>query len=242
MSFLKTLKTDDSITAAKDTVGGGGPMDSDAYKATVSLAYLTESKSGAHGLVVHAKTQGGREIRQTLWMTGGKDKGQLNYYEKDGEKHYLAGFTLANDLALLTTGLEISELNTETKVVNVYSYEAKAEVPTKVEMVMDILGKEIVVGLLKQTVDKNVKNDAGVYVPSGETRDENEIDKFFHAETLKTVAELRARAEEASFHAIWTAKWKGQVKNKVKARGAAGTAGAPPKAGATKAPAKSLFA
>ena len=242
MSFLKNLKTDDSITAAKDTVGGGGPLDSDAYKGTVALAYLTESKGGAHGLVFHAKTDSGREIRQTLWMTSSRDKGQKNYYEKDGEKFYLAGFTQANDLALLTTGHDIADLTTETKVVNVYNYETKAEVPTKVEMLMDIVGKDIVIGLIKQTVDKNVKNEAGQYVASGDTRDENEIDKLFHAETLKTVAELRAKAEEAAFHATWTAKWKGQVKNKAKGgNGTAGTAGAP-KGAAAKAPAKSLFA
>ena len=53
-----------------------------------------------------------------------------------------------------------------------YSKEAKAEVPTKVEMLVDLLGQAIIIGVIKQTVDKTVKNDAGVYVPNGETREE----------------------------------------------------------------------
>jgi len=31
-------------------------------------------------------------------------------------------------------------------------------------MIMNLVGKDIIVGLLKQTVDKQVKNDAGVYI------------------------------------------------------------------------------
>jgi hypothetical protein len=243
MSILKNLKSDENISTAKDSVGGGGAIDSDSYKAVVSMAYLTESKGGAAGLVFSAKAENGREIRQTFWMTSGKDKGQKHYYEKDGEKHELPGFTAANSLCLLTTGQEIGDLEPEKKVVSVYSYEAKAEVPTKVDVLTDLIGKEIVIGLLKQTVDKTTKNEAtGKYDPTGETRDENEIDKFFHAETLKTVAELRAKADEAAFHAIWVAKWKGQVRNKAKGAAAGGTAGAPKAGGAgTKKPATSLF-
>lgn len=65
-----------------------------------------------------------------------------NYYEdKNGNKNYLPGFIHANALALLTVGQEISGLDTETKVVNAYSAAAKAEVPTKVDMAMDLLGK-----------------------------------------------------------------------------------------------------
>jgi len=141
MSLLANLSTDDSVTEEKDSVGSSGPLDSGLYKSTVALAYVTKSAGGAMGLVLNLKTEAGREIRQTLWMTSGTAKGGKNYYEKDGEKFYLPGFNHANSLALLTCGKEISQLDTETKVVNVYSAEAKSEVPTKVEMLMDLLGQ-----------------------------------------------------------------------------------------------------
>jgi hypothetical protein len=247
MSLLKNLKTDGAIANERDSVGSSGPLDSGLYPAKISLAYITKATSEAVGLVVHAKTAQDREIRQTLWMTSGKEKGGNNFYvDKNGEKQYLPGFNLANSLALLTVGKEISDLDTETKVVNVYSYDAKAEVPTKVEMITELLGQDIIVGLIKQVVDKTKKNDANVYVPTGETREENDIDKFFRARDRMTTAEIRAQATEASFIETWSAKWDGKTREKAKgANGAAGNAGAPKAAAAaagTKKPATSLFA
>lgn len=246
MSLLATLSTDASIAEEKDSVGGGGPLDSGLYNATVSMAYLTKSQGGALGMVLTLKTEDGKDIRQTLWMTSGTAKGAKNYYEdKNGAKQYLPGFNHANSLALLTCGKEISQLDTETKVVNVYSAEAKSEVPTKVEVPMDLLGKEIIVGLIRQTVDKTKKNDAtGIYEATGETRDENEIDKLFRARDRMTTAEIRAQAETATFIDTWDAKFTGKTRDKSK--GASGTAGAPKAAGAPAAAAKkpttSLFA
>lgn len=246
MSLLQNLKSDETIAQERDSVGGNGPVESGLYKSVINLAYLTKSGGGAIGLVLAAKSDTGREIRQTLWMTSGTAKGGQNYYlDKDGAKQYLPGFNLANSLALLTVGKELSDLGTETKVVNAYSPEAKAEIPTKVEMIVDLLGKDIIIGVIKQTVDKTKKNDAtGVYENTGETRDENEIDKFFRARDRMTTAEIRAQATEAAFIDTWDAKWTGKTRDRSKGTGAAGTAGAPkaPGAAATRKPATSLFA
>lgn len=249
MSILASLATDDSIQTERDSVGASfGPVDSGLYNMTITLAYLKTAASGALALALELKSDAGQVVRQDFWMTSGTAKGGKNYYEKDGEKRYLPGFTMANSLSLLTVGKEIGQHETETKVINLYSAEAKAEVPTKVEMFTDLLGKEIIAGVIRQTVDKNVKDAAGNYVPSGETRDENEVDKFFRVRDRMTTAEIRAQAEQASFIDTWNEKWAGKVRNK--AKGASGTSGAPkPGAGltgagnntATKKPATSLF-
>jgi hypothetical protein len=244
MNMLANLTTDSSIADEKDSVGGGGVLESGIYGCKIAMAYLSKAGSGALGLVLTLKTDAGRDLKQTLWMTSGTAKGGKNYYEKDGEKHYLPGFLHANSLALLTVGKEISALETETKVVNVYSADAKAEVPTKVEVLMDLLNQEIIAGVIKQTVDKTKKNEAGAYEPTGETRDENDIDKLFRAKDRMTTAEIRAQAESATFIDTWSNKWTGQTKNK--AKGASGTAGAPSAAAgapaAAKKPTTSLFA
>lgn len=245
MSILSTLTTDDSIKTANDSLGGGDPLDSGLYPMTISVAYVTKSQGGALGLVLHAKTEDNREHRETFWMTSGTAKGCKNYYERDGVRHYLPGFELANQLALLTVGQNINALETETKVVNVWSYEAKAEVATPVDMVTDLLGKEFIAGIIKQTVDKTAKNDAGVYVPTGETREEAVIDKIFRSRDQKTAAEIIAQAEEAVFIHRWEDKWQGKVRDR--AKGASGSAGVPgglakPAAQATKKPTTSLFA
>lgn len=241
MSMLKNLTSDESIANERDSVGGASVLNSDAYVAEIKLAYLTKSDGGALGLVVHAVPEsGGGEIRQTIYMTSGTAKGGKNYYEKDGEKHYLPGFLLANSLTLLTIGKEISECDTEQKVIAAWSREAKAEVPTKVDMITELLGQKVMVGLIKQIEDKTKKNDAtNVYEPTGETREVNEIDKFFRARDGMTTAEIRAQAVASAFLATWKAKWAGQVRNKSK--GTAGKAGAPKAAAGGAGPKVSLF-
>lgn len=240
MSLLKSLASDDSIAQERDSVGGSGPLESGLYPVKITMAHINKAASGALGLVLSAKTEDGKEVRQTLWMTSGTAKGGNNYYtDKNGEKHYLPGFLHANSIALLTVGKEISDLDTETKVINQWSAEAKAEVPTKVDAVVDLIGQEVIFGLIKQTVDKTKKNDAGVYEATGETRDENELDKVFRASDRMTTAEIRAQATEPTFINTWETKWAGKTRNK--AKGGSGTAGAPAAASAVKKPATSLF-
>jgi len=252
MSLLSTLTSDTSIATEKDSLGAGAaPLESGLYPCIVTMAYLNKAASGALGLVINMRAPDNHDVRQTLWMTSGTAKGAKNYYEKDGEKHFLPGFNHANSLCLLTTDKEVSAMDTEIKVVKVYSPEAKAEVPTKVEVLMDLLGKEILVGLIKQKVDKTVKNDAGFYMPTGETRDENEIDKLFRAADRMTTAEIRAKAEEADFVNTWEAKWAGKTKDKSKGvttgSGNSGVAGLPTVSSmgssstGTKKPVTSLF-
>lgn len=243
MSLLASLATDDSITQERDSVGGSGAVESGLHALTVALAYITKADSGAMGLVLNLKGQDGQEVRSTQWMTSGTAKGGKNFYERNGEKHYLPGFLVANHLALLTVGKEISQLDTEEKVVKVWSSAAKAEVPTKVQMVMDLVGKEILAGIIKQTVDKTAKNDVtGEYIATGDTRDENEIDKLFRMRDRMTVTEIKAQATEASFVDTWSAKWTGKTRNRATGKaGSAGTAGAPAAASAAKKPTTSLF-
>lgn len=240
MSLLANLNTDSNIADEKDSVGGSRVRDSALYPMNISLAYLTKSAGGALALNLLLADDDG-DVRQQLWITN--KKGENFYIDKKGDKQYLPGFNMANSLCLLTLGKEISQLETEEKVVNLYNFEAKADVPTKVDMITDLLKQDILVGLVKQTVDKTVKNEqTGEYLPTGETREENEVDKFFRAADRMTSSEIRAQATEAVFADTWDKKWTGVVKNK--AKGATGTAGAPkvPGAAAATKPQQSLFA
>ena len=243
MSLLSALNTDESIATERDSIGGSRTLESGVYNCSVRMAHISKSAGGALGLNLILETADGQEMKQVLWMTSGTAKGGTNFYtDKQGTKQYLPGFVQANALCLLTVGKEISAMDTETKVINIYSPEAKAEVPTKAEVLMDLLNQEITVGIIKQTVDKTVKNDAGVYVATGETRDENEVDKFFRAKDRMTTAEIRAQATEAVFIDSWDKKWTGKVKDKAKGA-AAGLAGVPKMGGApaSKKPTTSLF-
>lgn len=237
MSLLKNLATDNSIEDEKDSLGGGFVVDSGLYDLTIKLAFLTKSKGGALAFNVHFDNDG-KELRQQFWITSGDDKGNKTYYEKDGKKFYLPGFNMANGLCLLTLGKEVSDLDTEPKVIKLYDSEAKEERNTEVPMLIELLGQKITAGVLRQIVDKKVKDEStGKYVPNGETREENEADKFFRHEDGLTIAEIKAQKTEAQFKIDWDNKWTGKTVNKAK-----GVAGNAPKAGAPAGkPRSSLF-
>lgn len=247
--FGNTLDTQ-GLEAAGDRLGGGGTVDSDAYGAVITQAYAGESSGGAKSMTFHFKLDNDREFRETVYVTSGKEKGQKNYYERDGKKHPMPGFTTANDIALLATGVGLGEQTFEEKVVKIYDFDAKAELPQKVMVATSLLGKRVKLGILKEVVDKTKKNDStGNYDPTGETREQNVINKVFHDASGQTVSELtQSRDPNAAgeFLGKWLDKNKGHVVNK--ATGAAGTAGVPgqnrpaPTAGTAPASApKSLF-
>lgn len=236
--------TTDGLEAARDVLGGGGAIDSDAYDGVIKLAYTGKSSGGAHFLAVHIDING-REYRETLYVT---NKQGQNFYHPKGDqskKAPLPGFTTANDLALLSTGQALNEQTFEEKVVKLYDFDARQELPQKVTAVTSMMGQEIAVGILKNIEDKTKLNEGtGNYDPTGETRETNNIDKVFHAETKKTVSEFTAKVESAEFYGKWVNKNKGQVRDKsTGASGKAGVPGSKAPGGAAKsaAPSKSLF-
>lgn len=242
--MFDNLKSDDSIQQEKDTLGGGGVLDSGLYDLDIDHAYVSKSTGGAMALNVKLSNKQGQRVSAQLWMTSGTAKGCKNYYEgKDGQKSYLPGFLLANALCLLTVGKEISALTPEEKVIPIWDFEAKKELPTKVNAVVELFGKSITAGVLKEVVDKN--KDTGtvdasgkkIYAASGETREQNEIDKFFRAKDGMTVAEIRGGATAPEFKTAWAEKNTGAVRNK--AKGA--KSGDPVSAKTGTAPTKSLF-
>ena len=185
MSQLSNLATPDDVQVnEKDSLGGFNPLKSDLYKMKIDLAFIKPSASGALGMNMHYSNEAGEQLREVLWVVSGDAKGNRNYYEgKDGVKRLLPGLQVANAISQLTLQRDVSELDTEEKVISLYDSTVQSEVPTKVQMITDLLDKEILLGIKHNIVDKNVKNSAGQYVPSGETREENEAVKCFHHET-----------------------------------------------------------
>lgn len=251
MQLFDNLETDDDVREEKDSLGGGfGAVDSGIYDLKVKYAYITESAGGAAAMNLHLETEDGKILRDQQWMTSGKAKGQKNYYmvkeqgKETGERAYLPGFNAVNNLCLLTIGKDISKKDgagvqigaaasiTE-KTIPLYSYDDGGEVPTKVQMVMDLLGQKVTAGVLKQIVDKKKKDDAtGEYEPTGETKEVNEVDKYFRQRDGMTVTEIKARATEAAFKDAWAAKYTGEIQDKSCGTATAGTAGTPAASGA----------
>ena len=238
---LDFLKTDKTIAAAKDTLGGGSFVwDTGLYPVVIDSIYMDQSSGGAHNVNLVFKTADGKSLNQTIYITSGTAKGCLNYYmDKQGEKQYLPGFNTVNDLALVTTGKDISELEPEEKLVEVYNVELKKKVPTLKPVFMDMIGQELQIGVTKIKEFKNIKDEStGKWVPGTEIKELNEVTKVF-AEDARTVTEIRAEEPTAIFAPKWSERNNAEfIKDKTKGAKSAPAGGAASSA----APTKSLFA
>ncbi len=215
MSMFSTFSKD-GLEDSKDVLGGNfDPVTTDVYDATIKVVYIGNSaRSKAQSATVIATLEGGKEFRETIWFTSAKG---VNYYadKKDASKRQpLPGFTTIDDLCLLATGHELSEQDTENKVLKIYSAAVKEEVPTEVPTISDLAGKQVKFAIQRQIVDKTKANDAGEYVPTGETRMENTIAKVLHAETGRTVPEYRHEVDPAQFMPAWIERNRGKDRNR----------------------------
>lgn len=225
MSLFSNIKTDDSVTQEVDRVGGSYLLDSGAYPFVIDMAYAEESKGGAMGINCVFKTSGGKTFKQIIYVTSGKEKGQKNYYEREGKKHYLPGFNVANNITLLSIGKELSDIETEEKVVKVYSFDQKKEVPQKKQVLVELLGQEITLGVIQFKEPH--------YQDSSKIITKNEIDKVFRTSDNMTAVEIRAEATEAAVYDAWVKVNTGVVRTKGNVSTTPTTQETPPK--------KSLF-
>lgn len=240
--------TTEGTEKVTDNVGGNFSLfESDVYEGTIKMAYVGEAQSGAKSINLTIDIDG-KELRQTIWIT---NKNGENYYldKKDPKKrHLLPGFIAINDMCMMANELGLAEQDIENKVVEIYNFEDRRMVPTNVPVLVDVLGKPVLVAVLKQTVDKQAKQTDGTYANTGETRDENEIEKFMHPVTRQTLTEAIEGIEGGVYLDKWLERNKGQTRNRAKgANGNAGTSGRPgasnsaPAAGGSSAPKTSLF-
>ena len=219
----------DDIELKETSLGGGSFLwDSNVYKCIVDMAYFDKSAGGAHSLNLTLLNSDGKHLKQTLWFT--KKTGEIHYVNKrTGEKAYLPGYTLANNLALIITGEDINEAfeKSEKKMVNVYDFTAKAEKPTEKSVATSLLGKQVKAAIIKQTVNKRANAGDNVWVPTTETKEENDIKEFYFDDSDLTVVEKSKDATEALMMPKWVKRNAGKTMNRVKAvPGDAATAGA----------------
>lgn len=242
-TIFKSLTTE-NMEEATDTLGGFSRLDTDVYPATIKMAYAGQSQGGAQSVTVIADVKG-QEHRETLYVTNRKGE---NFYPDKNDKsvrHPLPGFTTVDDLCLLATGHPLAEQDAEPKVVKIYNFEERKEVPTEVPVLLDLIGKNVQLGIVKRIEDKTAKNDqSGEYEPTGETREVNLIDKVFHVETGRTVSEYRHEIDPAEFMPAWIKRNQGKTRDVSKASkgNVAGNSGSGRPGGGERKPAsKSLF-
>ncbi|MGL5154186.1 MAG: hypothetical protein ACRC9H_04525, partial [Aeromonas veronii] len=144
----------------------------------------------------------------------------------------MPSFVTVDTICKAVTGKGLTELSSEKKMVKVYDYDQKAEVPQEKEVLMDLVRGKLELGVLEITVDKTTKDASGTYVPTGETRDTNEVSKVFTEDGL-TLVEKDAGKTEAKFKEAWIAQYADKKINKSKGAASGAKAGGVAKPAAT---------
>lgn len=246
MSMFKNM-TNNGLEETQDRLGGFQPLATDIYTGVLKLAYATTASSGAQAINFVFETQG-KEYRETVYITN--KKGENFFLNKDDKtkKVPLPGFVIADDICLCATEKPLSEQEVEEKVVKLYDFEAKKELPKSVPVLVELIGKTVSLGIVQELHNKTKKNDStGEYEPIEEEVTKNVIEKVFHTESKFTMVEVRNGAETAAFWDAWVERNKGSVKDKRDLKnGKPGAPGKPAPAGSgqTATPAaarKSLF-
>lgn len=225
---LKNLTMSADVEQVTDTLGGRTLLDSGVYEASIKLAFMKPSKAGALGIELLFAI-GDQELRETIYVT---NRNGENFYVRDGKKHYLPGFITVNDMAQLGLGKQLAELDTETKLVKLYDYEQQAEVPKEVDVIGELIGVKLKLGITRVKEYKNQKGDDGNYHPIDEVREYNSVHKVFDMDGF-TGVERTKKAESAEFIEQWLDKYQNEIVDKTK--------GVTPGAGEKKKEVKSLF-
>ena len=221
MGLLSNIKKVQAKGSDNDVLGGSRLFDTGLVEFTVEAAFMTESKNGATMFNIHLLdplTKKVAKFTECIVTTAGKS----TYQDKDGEDVYLPGYITINSICQLTIDTELHSFGEDdTDMKTIALWRDGGEKPTEVEMVTEMVGKQITIGVIRRIVDKTEKNpgfdsskrkhktDNPEYIPTGETREENAIGKVFHTETGATVQELEAGFQEGDtpeFRTKWAAK------------------------------------
>lgn len=215
----------------------------------VKSFYAGKSDSGAQSVTGVFIDEAGKEYTETYWVTNREGENFFYVKDKSGaktqEKSFLPGFNIVNDICMITTDAPLDEQDDEEKVVNIYDYDAKKQMPKAVPMLTGVIGKRVALAIYKNLENKNAKDSQGVYQPTAEERETNTTEKAFYPDFKTTVREAEvamenggevkddviytnAKENAAVFWDAWLEKHKDKVKDKRKIKdGSAGTAGKP---------------
>lgn len=247
MTLFADLKKD-GLEKNEDRLGGGfQPLETDIYTMTIKGFYVSQSEGGAKAINIIALRPDGKEYRETVYIT--KKTGENFFISAEKKKVPLPGFTIIDDICLVTDGSDLSSQVFEERTINVYDYDAKKDLPKVVMQAVNIVGQQVDLGIYQIQENKNEKNEqSGEYEPTEKVVTKNVIRKVWHSEAKMTVAEAENGVEEQGvFWKKWQETHKGKVDDsKVVKVGAGGKSkSGPPLAqkadGGEAAPRKSLF-
>lgn len=206
--FAKLQGQAQQITTEDKDFESFGPLTAGTYPAKIRIAYMDNYASGAIflGLELVLMVNGAEQRYKEQICMSNKD-GKLTYTSKEGEVRPLPGYQLADTLCKLVTSKPFFEMSSETKAIKLYDKETRKEEVKEREVLMDLINKELMVGILTEKRDH--------YSKEGETVTTNKIDKLFTI-TGHSLSEMIAHGidKEPEYIQKWNEKNKGKVQDR----------------------------
>jgi len=250
MTSIFDKLTSDGLEETEDRLRGGRPvLETNIYPAVIQMAYAGKSESGATSITILFNLPGAPfpNYEERFWVTNKKGENFFRNKQDTTKKIPLPGFTVVDDICIVTTDAPLSDQETETKVLKLWNPKNQQEEPTQVPVLVDLIGKELSVAIFKQLENKRALSGSE-WVDTAETQEVNFIDKVFHEPTGLTVVEARRGLTEGEFKEVWQERNQGEVKDRRSIKGAPDAAGmkaaldgASAKKGSAPSPKKSLF-
>ena len=212
MDFSNLAQVED-VEAATDSIGGFSLLASGLYKMTIEMAYMGTAPKGSEILALDLVNDSGQRYSETIYLTSGTAKGVKNTYERGGKTHYLPGFILGKDVVELAGKVAIDKVTLETKTIQKYNFLSKQIEPLEVETVKDIIGKQLIVGIIRFKQNKNKPDATGEYKKSNDIREGNYIDKVFDIATRLSTVEKAKNVTTPTFLNTWHSKWKDKIED-----------------------------
>lgn len=192
----------------KDVIRKGGYIkDTGIYDGQLDVIYLEKTTKGSLMAKIVVTLDDGSKVTDDECIMTNKSGTLLPYtIDKKGEKRALIGYnrilgflrTVGSDVDLVDLGAA----DCEKKVIKIYDFDERAEVPKEKTVFMDAFRVPVKVGIIKEVNDKRVQNSEGEWVASGEVRESNKIDRIFTKDGL-TRAEIKNDATEPKYLNEW---------------------------------------
>ena len=194
--------------------GASFAWDSNIYEADIDMAYMEQKPTEAVFLVLTLK-KGKRTFTESICVMSGKEKGKKTYYVKNGVKRNLPGFSLATQLCMTTLGKTLNDVvqSGEKRMINVYDFNARKEVPTEKFVVTELLGQQVCAGIIKELKNKKQQQPDGSFKALPVTKETNHTSYFFFKDTHLTVVETEAGDTEPKTYEQWVKQNVGVTKD-----------------------------
>lgn len=214
MSLKNLALGDDVERPSTDNLGGGFKASSGLYPMIVDVAYAEKTDKGSQAIHIHFKSadkNSNMKYRKTLYVTSGDEKGNLPYYlggKNKDKKITLPDMQMFEQICkICVPDIKPEDLVEERKTIKLWNYEMKAEVPTEVDALTDLLNKKLLVGLRVVRQNKRAPKEPGskIYVDTNEPVEFTELHRVFYPDGF-SVEEKQAGADSAEFVKTWKAK------------------------------------